>query len=37
MSGDFQDDGMAAAAHVADVDPGGVRLARPQVVQGPPG
>ena len=37
MSGDLQDDGVAAAGHIADVDPGCVRLPRPQVVQGPPG
>ena len=37
MSGNFQDDWMTAAPDIADVDPGCVRLPRPQVVQRPPG
>ena len=37
MRGDLQDDGLAAAGNIADVDPGCVGLPRPQVVQRPAG
>ena len=37
MRGDLQDDGLAPAGNVADVDPGCVGLPRPQVVQRPAG
>ena len=37
MRGDFHDDGLTAAGHVAHVDPGRVRLPRPQLLQRPAG
>ena len=37
MRGDFHDDGLTPAGHVAHVDPGRVRLPRPQLLQRPAG
>ena len=37
MRGDFHDDGLTPAGHVAHVDPGRVQLPRPQLLQRPAG